>query len=101
MGEARIGYVFPLGVRLKYCLAIHCLCFMVLVSGSADALDAEEQNFITLINNYRQQNGLGALSISAKLTRAAAWHSEDMASNNHFSHTGTLGRDGNRARLQC
>ena len=38
---------------------------------SGTAIDSEEQAFLGLINNYRAQNGLGALSISTNLTRAA------------------------------
>lgn len=59
----------------------------------ADALDAEEAAFLTLINAYRQQNGLGPLVISVPLTRAAAWLAQDMASLNYASHTDSLGRD--------
>ena len=33
--------------------------------------DSEEQQFLTLINQYRAQNGLGALTASTNLNRAA------------------------------
>jgi uncharacterized protein YkwD len=56
-------------------------------------LDAEEQLFVTLINQYRQQNGLGTLSIDTSLQDAAEWMSTDMGVNNYFSHTDSLGRD--------
>lgn len=56
-------------------------------------LDAEEQAFLTLINNYRQQNGLSPLQASVSLTNAAKWMSADMAAKNYFSHTDSLGRD--------
>lgn len=56
-------------------------------------LDAEEQAFLTLINNYRQQNGLSTLQASVTLTNAAKWMSGDMAAKNYFSHTDSLGRD--------
>lgn len=56
-------------------------------------LDAEEQAFLTLINNYRQQNGLTPLQASVSLTTAAKWMSGDMAQKNYFSHTDSLGRD--------
>jgi hypothetical protein len=49
-------------------------------------MDSEEQAFLTLINNYRAQNGLGALKASYMLTRASAWKSKDLATNNYFAH---------------
>jgi uncharacterized protein YkwD len=49
-------------------------------------LDADEQQFLTLINNHRAQNGLGPLKISYTLTRASAWKSQDMAANAYFAH---------------
>lgn len=56
------------------------------------ALDSEEWAFLTLINNYRAQNGLGGLQVSAALESAAKWMSADMAAMNYFSHTDSLGR---------
>jgi uncharacterized protein YkwD len=55
------------------------------------ALDAEEQSFLNLLNQYRSQNGLGALSACTSLNRAAQGHSEDMRDKNYFSHTGLNG----------
>jgi len=49
-------------------------------------MDSEETAFLTLINNYRAQNGLGALKASYMLTRASAWKSKDLATNNYFAH---------------
>lgn len=48
---------------------------------------AEECAFVALINNYRQQNGLGTLTISLTLGAAAEHHSIDMAINGYFGHT--------------
>ncbi len=62
--------------------------------GAGDAtttLDAEEQAFLVLINNYHASNGLGALTACTSLSRAAQGHSEDMRDNNYFSHTGLNG----------
>ncbi len=56
-------------------------------------IDAEEQAFLKLINDYRAQNGLGALKVSLALTRAADWMSADMAAKNYFNHTDSAGRD--------
>ena len=56
-------------------------------------LDAEEQLFVNLINQYRQQNGLGTLSIDSRLQDASDWMSTDMGEVGYFSHTDSLGRD--------
>ncbi len=55
-------------------------------------LDSEEWGFLTLINNYRAQNGLSSLQVSVALENASLWMSGDMAANNYFSHTDSLGR---------
>jgi len=54
-------------------------------------LDVEEQDFLVMLNQYRQQNGLGALSACTSLNRAAQGHSENMRDQNFFSHTGLDG----------
>jgi uncharacterized protein YkwD len=56
-------------------------------------LDSEESAFVVLINNYRLQSGLTALQLSPLLTTASKWMSTNMANNNYFSHTDSLGRD--------
>jgi uncharacterized protein YkwD len=53
----------------------------------ADGLDAEELAFFRKINEYRAVNGLAALQVSVALTKAADYHSVDMATKNYFSHT--------------
>jgi uncharacterized protein YkwD len=61
---------------------------------SADPqLDSEEQQFVTLINNYRAQNGLGPLAIDWELQASADWMSDDLGRNAYFSHTDSLNRD--------
>jgi uncharacterized protein YkwD len=62
--------------------------------GASDAtttLDAEEQAFLVLINDYRAQNGLGPLAGCTSLHRAAQGHSEDMRDQDYFSHDGLDG----------
>jgi len=59
----------------------------------AAALDGEEQAFLGMINQYRAQNGLGALSVSGTLNTASLWMSQDMGANAYFSHTDSQGRD--------
>lgn len=59
----------------------------------ASALDGEEQAFLSLINNYRAANGVGPLALNSTLNSVAEWMANDMATNNYFSHTDSLGRD--------
>jgi uncharacterized protein YkwD len=53
------------------------------------SLDNEEQAFLQLINDYREQNGLAALSPSDTLDRAAQWKSDHLAGYNYFAHDDT------------
>lgn len=46
---------------------------------------------LDLTNQFRAQNGLGALKLNAELNAAAQNHSQDMAVNDYFSHTGKNG----------
>jgi uncharacterized protein YkwD len=84
-------------ISLPATVALALLLAMVAVArpspASADpALDSEEQAFITLINDYRAQNGRGPLTTTTSLQNAADWMSEDMGVNAYFSHTDSLGR---------
>ena len=56
-------------------------------------LDDEEQNFISIINNYRKSQGLGTLTFQPNMENAANWMSKDMGEKNYFSHTDSMGRD--------
>jgi uncharacterized protein YkwD len=64
------------------------------------APDSEEQSMLSLINSYRQQNGLSPLNPSPALSRAALWKSSDMAQNQYFSHD-DLGRGWLQRLLDC
>lgn len=66
-----------------------------------EALDSEEMAFLAIINNYRAQNGLGSLTISTNLNRASAWMVQDLATNNYFSHTDSLGRSPYQRAIDC
>ncbi len=68
---------------------------------SHDSLDSAEQEFLGLINAYRAQNGLGALTISTNLNRGAAWMVEDLATNAYFAHTDSLGRSPYARAIDC
>ena len=55
-------------------------------------LDSEESAFLTALNAYRAQNGVGPLQADVDLENAALWMSNDMVTNNYFGHTDSLGR---------
>jgi uncharacterized YkwD family protein len=50
-------------------------------------LTADEQKLINLINSERTKAGLNALAVDYELSRVARIKSEDMRTNNYFSHT--------------
>ena len=89
-----IGKVFaPLTAALLLAVAAVLLAAPSDTTTAATPLDTEEQAFLTLINNYRQQNGRGALTVDTKLQDASEWMSVDMGVNAYFSHTDSLDRD--------
>lgn len=76
------------GVPIAVGLALGLLLVFGLVrSEPAVALESDEQRLLGLINTYRAENGLGALSPSPTLQTAAERHSEDMSTYGFFSHT--------------
>ena len=71
--------------------------------------DNETANFVTILNNYRQQNGRRPVVVDARLQRAADWMSNDQLNTARCvdnrpvtcDHTDTQGRDiGPRIRGQ-
>ena len=60
----------------------------VLVSASPSAadpaLDSEEQQFLSLLNQYRASNGLVTLVLQDDLNEASDWYASDMATKNYF-----------------
>ncbi|CAA9432261.1 MAG: hypothetical protein AVDCRST_MAG01-01-2975 [uncultured Rubrobacteraceae bacterium] len=54
--------------------------------GAATAYDSEELEFLGLINEYREQNGLRPVILSDTLAVAAERHSKDMAEYGFFAH---------------
>src|SRR5829696_3155305 len=83
----------PGGRLLRYlCMAAAVLA--ALVAGiavfdqraNADSYDSEELQFLELINDYRQQNGLGTLLLSDALSVSAEHHDQDMARYSFFAH---------------
>jgi hypothetical protein len=56
------------------------------------ATDAEEQAFLSLINQYRTSSGIAALTMDPSLNQAAAWMAADAAASGSLSHTDSSGR---------
>ena len=48
--------------------------------------DLEEKEFLQLINEYRQNNGVGPLTLSDTLSLSSERHSEDMGKYGFFAH---------------
>ena len=65
------------------------------VSSTDLTVDAEEQQLLDLVNNYRVNNGRAPLTMDTADTRAAAWFSRDQATQNYFpaDHVDKNGRD--------
>ena len=59
----------------------------------APAPAAGVQDLVRAINAERTSRGLAALTLNDQLSAAAQAHSDDMARNNFFSHTGSDGSD--------
>lgn len=54
-------------------------------------LPSPAQQVVDLVNQERAKAGCQPLAVSPQLTAAAQGHSEDMATNDFFSHTGSNG----------
>ena len=65
------------------------------------SLDSEELALLSLINNYRQSNGLNTLTVSTNLNRAAHWMAWDLGTTPNWSHTDSLGRSPYQRALDC
>lgn len=53
---------------------------------SADALTAQEQQMVNLVNQERTQQGLSPLQVDMRLVKMARMKSQDMITNNYFGH---------------
>ncbi|MHB1325014.1 MAG: CAP domain-containing protein, partial [Thermoleophilia bacterium] len=71
---------------LAVIVVLAALLGSLLVAPSAYAYDNEELAFLTLINNYRAQNGLPGLTMSNSLYNASEGHSYDMGVRGYFAH---------------
>ena len=78
-------------------LALVLTCLLVAPSAAHSAAApvrvSEERALCKLINRFRVQSGAPPLRRSLKLTKAARWHSFDMARHNRFGHVDSRGRE--------
>jgi hypothetical protein len=78
-----LRYVFVLLLANAICAPATAL--------TLDQWNGLEHGVLDLVNRDRAAQGLGTLNGDSRLHDAARGHSQDMASNNFFSHTGTGG----------
>ena len=57
------------------------------------SFSTEELSFLSLINQYRQQNNLEPLHLSLTLSNIARWMNNDMITHKYIEHTDSLGRN--------
>ena len=79
------------GARHRWLLAVLAVVLLSTFAlagsgGAATAYDDEELEFLGLINDYREENGLRPVILSDTLTVAAERHSRDMAAYGFFAH---------------
>jgi uncharacterized protein YkwD len=56
------------------------------VTTESACLNAQEKQFLTLINQYRATHGLAALKASKTLSVSSYYHSRDMGTRHYFAH---------------
>lgn len=72
-------------------LAVMVGCLICLSPGAAAT--SEEQHLLTLVNQYRADNGVGPLTFHPALEHVAAWEANDQTKFHDLQHTDSLGRD--------
>ncbi|SFO00629.1 Cysteine-rich secretory protein family protein [Roseovarius lutimaris] len=76
--------------RLLGLVAYVMMFALPMTSAQAQATDFGPAS-LDRVNAARAKSGRGAITLSPKLTRAAAAHARDMAENRYFGHTGANG----------
>ncbi len=61
-------------------------------TGTTLPVDNQELSFLTLLNQFRVQNGVSPVQMSVTLENEAQWLSGDMATHNYLGYTDSLGR---------
>lgn len=85
---------------IRSLIAALCLTLAAPLAQASDLSDMGP-SAANWLNAYRSEKGRPALSVSPRLTRAAAGHAADMAARGFFNHTGSGGSSiGDRVRAQ-
>ena len=87
--------VVPLCLGALLALVLACLLVAPTAAHGPPglALTHEELALCQLINGFRAQRGAPPVRASLTLTKAARWHSLDMAAHDRFSHVDSRGRE--------
>lgn len=91
LGGALLWISGPLSVTPTISAASPSRVYLPNVTAGTTFLATSELRAVDLINQQRQANGCPAVTLSRELSIAAKQHSQDMAQNNYFSHTGSDG----------
>jgi hypothetical protein len=78
-------------LRYVFALLLANAVFAPATALTIDQWNGLERGVLDLVNRDRSAQGLGTLNGDSRLHDAARSHSQDMAANNFFSHTGTGG----------
>lgn len=65
--------------------------YLPLISKATQPTPTFAERVVVLVNQERTSRGLSALSVASELTNAAQAHSQDMATHDFMSHTGSDG----------
>jgi len=69
------------------------LCILFIFQNFHSQTAQQAQEMLALVNDIRADNGIPPLVLNDQLNKAAFDHSDDMARNNYFSHTGLNNSD--------
>jgi uncharacterized protein YkwD len=85
-GESVLRYLSVLAAVLAVLAVLITGVLASETSADATSYDSEELQFLQLLNQYRENNGVGPLILSDTLAVAAGRHSQDMARYDFFAH---------------
>lgn len=77
----------------SFFFSLMMLIVAVMVLGQAEAATSQDEAVLHYVNQYRAKHGLSALSMDARMSQEAVYHSEAMAKGRiGFGHLGFEGR---------
>jgi len=79
-------------ISLRTCWAFLSIFILITLQNTyAQSAQQEAEEMLGLVNVLRANNGIAPVVLNVELNQAAYDHSDDMARNNYFSHTGLNG----------